>query len=68
MPGKILRSSKRCAALIPRPPVVVLGIMILIVWHYHKKDLPLSRSSECGLGPGTLSGKPAHVETASRLN
>jgi hypothetical protein len=26
-------------ALIPLPPVLVLGIMVLIVWHYHKKDL-----------------------------
>ncbi len=26
-------------ALIPVPPVLVLGIMILIIWHYHKKDI-----------------------------
>jgi len=26
-------------ALIPLPPALVLGPMILIVWHYHKKDL-----------------------------
>ena len=26
-------------ALIPLPPALVLGPMVLIVWHYHKKDL-----------------------------
>ena len=26
-------------ALIPLPPIVVMGIMILIIWHYHKKDI-----------------------------
>lgn len=26
-------------ALIPFPLILVLGIMILIIWHYHKKDL-----------------------------
>jgi len=26
-------------ALVPLPPTVLLGIMVLIVWHYHKKDL-----------------------------
>ncbi len=32
-------------ALIPFPPVLVLGIMILIVWRYHKKDL-LARAEQ----------------------
>ena len=26
-------------ALIPFPLIVVMGIMILIIWHYHKKDI-----------------------------
>jgi len=26
-------------ALIPLPPILVMGIMILIIWHYHKQDL-----------------------------
>ncbi len=26
-------------ALIPLPPIVVMGIMVLIIWHYHKKDI-----------------------------
>ena len=26
-------------ALIPLPPTVVMGIMILIIWHYHKRDI-----------------------------
>ena len=26
-------------ALIPLPPILVLGITILIIWHYHKKDI-----------------------------
>ncbi len=30
-------------ALIPLPPVLVLGPMILIVWHFHKKDLLKAR-------------------------
>ncbi len=25
--------------LIPFPPIVVMGIMVLIVWHYHKRDI-----------------------------
>ncbi len=32
-------------ALIPLPPVLVLGVVILIVWHYHKKDL-LARAAQ----------------------
>ncbi len=26
-------------ALIPLPPILIMGIMILIIWHYHKKDI-----------------------------
>ncbi|HSF15821.1 MAG TPA: hypothetical protein VLK65_09730 [Vicinamibacteria bacterium] len=26
-------------ALIPVPPTLVMGVMILIIWHFHKKDL-----------------------------
>ena len=26
-------------ALIPFPPIVVMGIMVLIIWHYHKKNI-----------------------------
>ena len=26
-------------ALIPFPPIVVMGIMVLIIWHYHKRDI-----------------------------
>ena len=26
-------------ALIPFPPILVMGIMVLIVWHYHKRDI-----------------------------
>ncbi len=26
-------------ALIPFPLIIVMGIMILIIWHYHKKDI-----------------------------
>ncbi len=29
-------------ALIAAPLVVIMGVMILIIWHYHKKDLPLA--------------------------
>ena len=25
-------------ALIPFPLILIMGIMILIIWHYHKKD------------------------------
>ncbi len=28
-----------CLALIPVPPFLVLGIMVLIIWHYHKRDI-----------------------------
>ncbi len=26
-------------ALIPVPPILVMGLMILIIWHYHKRDI-----------------------------
>ena len=26
-------------ALIPFPPILIMGIMVLIVWHYHKIDI-----------------------------
>jgi hypothetical protein len=26
-------------ALIPFPLILVMGIMILIIWHYHKRDI-----------------------------
>jgi hypothetical protein len=30
-------------ALIPFPLILVMGIMILIIWHYHKKDILAGR-------------------------
>jgi hypothetical protein len=26
-------------SLIPLPPFILMGIMILIIWHFHKKDI-----------------------------
>ncbi len=26
-------------ALVPFPLIVVMGIMVLIIWHYHKRDI-----------------------------
>ena len=26
-------------ALIPIPFIVIMGIMVLIIWHYHKRDI-----------------------------
>jgi hypothetical protein len=26
-------------ALIPLPPILIMGVMVLIIWHYHKKDI-----------------------------
>ena len=26
-------------SLIPFPPILILGIVILIIWHYHKNDI-----------------------------
>ena len=30
-------------ALIPFPLILIMGIMILIIWHYHKKDILAGR-------------------------
>ena len=32
-------------ALIPFPLILVMGIMILIIWHYHKRDILAKRVS-----------------------
>ena len=29
-------------ALIALPPFLIMGVMVLIIWHYHKKDLLLA--------------------------
>ena len=26
-------------ALIPFPPILVMGILVLFIWHYHKRDI-----------------------------
>ena len=26
-------------ALIPFPLILIMGVMVLIIWHYHKKDI-----------------------------
>ena len=26
-------------SLVPLPPLVIMGILILIIWHYHKRDI-----------------------------
>lgn len=26
-------------ALIPFPPILVMGIMVMIIWYYHKQDI-----------------------------
>jgi hypothetical protein len=26
-------------ALMPFPPILVMGVMVLIIWHYHKRDI-----------------------------
>lgn len=26
-------------ALIPFPLIMIMGVMVLIIWHYHKKDI-----------------------------
>ena len=26
-------------ALVPFPLILIMGIMVLIIWHYHKKDI-----------------------------
>ena len=28
-----------CLALIPFPLILVVGISVLIIWHYHKRDI-----------------------------
>jgi hypothetical protein len=33
-------------ALIPFPPVLIMGILILIIWHFHKKDVEAGRVKE----------------------
>jgi hypothetical protein len=33
-------------SLIPFPLTLVLGIMVLIIWHYHKKDLLARRAGQ----------------------
>ena len=30
-------------ALIAAPLVMIMGVMVLIIWHYHKKDLLVAR-------------------------
>ncbi len=32
-------------ALIPVPPTIILGIMVLIIWHHHKSDLAETRQT-----------------------
>jgi hypothetical protein len=34
-------------ALIPFPPILVMGIMVLIIWHFHKRDI-LARETQTG--------------------
>ncbi len=31
-------------ALLPLPLIVIMGIMVLIIWHYHKRDLLAGRT------------------------
>jgi len=26
-------------ALVPLPPLVIMGILVLVIWHYHKRDV-----------------------------
>ena len=35
-------------SLIPFPLILILGIMVLIIWHYHKKDLTASTKEQAG--------------------
>ena len=30
-------------ALIPFPFILIMGIMVLIIWHYHKKDIMVGK-------------------------
>ena len=25
--------------LIPFPPILIMGIVVLVIWHYHKRDI-----------------------------
>jgi hypothetical protein len=25
--------------LIPFPPILVMGVLVLVIWHYHKRDI-----------------------------
>jgi hypothetical protein len=36
-------------ALMPLPPFVVMGIMVLIIWHYHKRDILAGESQGRGM-------------------
>ncbi len=44
-------------ALIPFPPIVVMGIMVLIIWHYHKRDILAGKRQAREAGP-TVSDAP----------
>jgi hypothetical protein len=33
-------------ALVPLPPIVVMGVMVLIIWHFHKKDILARQTQE----------------------
>ena len=35
-------------ALIPFPPILVMGIMVLIIWHHHKRDILAKKSTSPG--------------------
>ncbi|MGB3562792.1 MAG: hypothetical protein WBH85_04260 [Thermoanaerobaculia bacterium] len=35
-------------ALMPLPPFVVMGIMVLIIWQYHKRDILAGKSQGRG--------------------
>ena len=35
-------------SLIPFPLILILGIMVLIIWHYHKKDIPAPTKEQTG--------------------
>jgi hypothetical protein len=39
-------------ALIPFPPILVMGIMVLIIWHYHKRDISRGRKTNAVIGQG----------------
>ena len=33
-------------ALIPFPLILIMGILVLIIWHYHKRDLLLEKRTQ----------------------